>query len=131
MAMNPNGTDVHGLQGEQQGLPYAFGMAVYEYLSSSLYVRWAVVVVAWLSTVSMLQTKRPRIPNAQVHGSKGWWEPSFLLKLRFIYDAQNIINSGYKKVCLLVGHALSAVGDRANIVCNKSVQECPVRGASP
>ncbi|KAF1962419.1 cytochrome P450 [Byssothecium circinans] len=39
----------------------------------------------------------PRILGAPLHGSKGWWEPSLLLSIRFIYDAYNIIDTGYKK----------------------------------
>ncbi|KAL5114030.1 hypothetical protein ACEQ8H_008086 [Pleosporales sp. CAS-2024a] len=61
------------------------------------YIKWGGVVVTWLCFVSLLSPKIPRIDGAQVHGSRGWWEPSFLLKARFIFDAKNIISSGYKK----------------------------------
>jgi len=71
--------------------------------SNGYYVKWTVFVVFFASIVISLQPKRPRMLGAPLHGSKGWWEPSLLLSLRFIYDAYNIIDTGYKKVCFIFG----------------------------
>jgi hypothetical protein len=74
-------------------------IAVSRYLLLPNYIKLASATIVWLYLVSLLKSNPPRIHGAQVHGSKGWWEPSFWLKIRFIFDAENIISSGYKKVC--------------------------------
>lgn len=61
------------------------------------FVKWAFFAVFFALVVLSLQPKRPRILGAPLHGSKGWWEPSLLLGFRFIFDAYNIIDTGYKK----------------------------------
>lgn len=72
--------------------------SIYHYISFSQCIKLAGSLLVCFWALLFFQTKRPRILGAQVHGSRGWWEPSFLLKTRFIYDAYNLIGSGYAKV---------------------------------
>ncbi|KHN93731.1 Cytochrome P450 [Metarhizium album ARSEF 1941] len=90
-------THLPGPSGAKWGLLQQLDIEIYDSLSSSRYVKLAVIVLAWFWALSFLKPRRPRIPGAQVHGYRGWWEPSFLLKTRFIYDAYDIISSGYAK----------------------------------
>ncbi|KAI0889376.1 cytochrome P450, partial [Annulohypoxylon maeteangense] len=92
-----NGTHVQGLQGSEWGVSQRLNTDFHDYISSSKVIKLVGIVLLWLFAISFFQPKRPRIPGARVHGSRGWWEPSFLLKTRFIYDAYRIINSGYDK----------------------------------
>ena len=80
------------------GLTGELGRAAWEYVSSSRYPRLIGMVLLWFWALSFFQPKRPGIANAPVHGSRGFWEPDFVLKTRFIYDACRIISSGFEKV---------------------------------
>ncbi|KAI4597404.1 hypothetical protein KJ359_004510 [Pestalotiopsis sp. 9143b] len=71
--------------------------AVQERLLASKATTLLGVVLLWFWVLSFFQAKRPRVPGAQMHGSRGFWEPSFFLQLRFIWDAFGIISSGYEK----------------------------------
>jgi hypothetical protein len=48
--------------------------------------------------------RRIRVPNAPIHGYKSWFEPTFLLELRYARDAHKIIYSGYEKVCSIAAN---------------------------
>lgn len=91
MEAKSNGTQIQGEVEARWGF-------LLEYLFSSNLIKWAGISLLWFWATSFFQLKRPRIRNTPVHGSRGFWEPTFLLKIRFIYDAYNIINNGYAKV---------------------------------
>ncbi|PVI05734.1 cytochrome P450 [Periconia macrospinosa] len=71
-------------------------LTIRDYLSDGISIKWAFLAVIFALAILLLQPKRPRIKGAPLHGSKGWWEPSWLLSIRFIYDAYNIIDTGYQ-----------------------------------
>jgi len=50
---------------------------------------------------SLSVRRRIRVPNTPIHGYRSWFEPTFLLQLRYARDAHKIISSGYEKVCLI------------------------------
>lgn len=82
----------------EPGLISKLGWVVWDYLSSSRYIRLIGMLFLWFWALSLFQPKRPGIANAPVHGSRWFWEPDFILKIRFIYDAHSIISSGFEKV---------------------------------
>ncbi|KAI0008538.1 cytochrome P450 [Xylariaceae sp. FL0662B] len=47
--------------------------------------------------LSFFSPSCPRVTGSPVHGFRSWFEPTFLLKARFITGAANLIGSGYKK----------------------------------
>ncbi|KAI0143727.1 cytochrome P450 [Xylariaceae sp. FL1272] len=53
-----------------------------------LFVLWATVV---------FQPKKPRVPGSKVYGSKRFWEPEFLTRIRFTFAANDIIQQGCAK----------------------------------
>jgi hypothetical protein len=97
--MDTNSTKVWSAPLRSADLVEVVGSAVSRCLLLPNYIKLAGAIVVWLYLVTILKSNPPRIHGARVHGSKGWWEPSFWLQIRFIFDAQNIISSGYNKVC--------------------------------
>lgn len=75
------------------------GRAV-EYVRRASYSELAAIVIGFIWFLSYFHQQHPRVPGAQVHGYSSWFEPSFLLKIRFVTQAYDIIDSGYKKVRL-------------------------------
>jgi hypothetical protein len=55
--------------------------------------------VCWLSTI--LLQKKPGLANAPVHGYRSMFEPSLLLRARFITGARDVIMTGYERVSKL------------------------------
>jgi hypothetical protein len=53
--------------------------------------------VYWALT-SFAAYRRIRVKGAPVHGYWSWFEPTWLLQLRYAFTAHNIISSGYLKV---------------------------------
>lgn len=53
----------------------------------------------WALT-SLAAYRRIRVKGAPVHGYWSWFEPTWLLQLRYAFTAHKIISSGYLKVCL-------------------------------
>ena len=97
--MTSIGNHTQPLLGEALGfVDDVFFTATHYYHSSSTLTRLVTTVLLVWFTALLLSPRRPRVPGAKLHGFKGWWEPTFFLKTRFIYDAQSIINSGYAKV---------------------------------
>lgn len=96
--MAVNETFVQTMTTGELGIVRELGWVAYDYLSSSRYPKLIGIVLLWFWALSFFQPKRPGIPNAPVHGSRGFWEPEFVLKTRFIYDAYSIISSGFEKV---------------------------------
>lgn len=63
---------------------------------------WQVLILLaclYWSGSSFSVRRRIRVPNAPIHGYQSWFEPTFLLQLRYARDAHKIISSGYEKVC--------------------------------
>ena len=73
---------------------------VVEHLRQASYSKLAAIVIGLFSFLLFFRQQHPRVPGAKVHGYSSWFEPTFLLKIRFVTQAYNIIDSGYKKVRL-------------------------------
>ncbi|KAI9148468.1 Cytochrome P450 monooxygenase ATR4 [Paramyrothecium foliicola] len=93
--MSANGTSAEGSL-RAYGLPQEVVEETIQVLLLPKYVVVAGVALLWVWSISFLHRK-PRIPGAKVHGYRGWWEPSFILKARFLLNASSIIESGYEK----------------------------------
>lgn len=65
-------------------------MTTVEILASLACLYWALS--------SFAAYRRIRVPGAAVHGYWSWFEPTWLLQLRYAFTAHNIISSGYLKV---------------------------------
>jgi hypothetical protein len=50
---------------------------------------------------SLVLRRRITVANAPVHGYRSWFEPTFLMQMRYARDAHRIISSGYEKVRLI------------------------------
>lgn len=72
---------------------------VVNYLDRASYSQGTAILLGICWIISLLSgNKSPIVPGAKFHGYTSWFEPSFLLKIRFVTNASNIIESGYKKV---------------------------------
>ncbi|KAK8036504.1 hypothetical protein PG991_001641 [Apiospora marii] len=94
---------------EKLGPMSDLGRAAWDYVSASRYPRLIGMVLLWFWAL-FFQPKRPGIANAPVHGSRGFWEPDFFLKTRFIYDAYRIIGSGFDRVIRYLLDSISGLG---------------------
>lgn len=71
-----------------------------EHVRQASYSELAAVVIGFFWFLSFFRHQHPRVSGAKVHGYSSWFEPTFLLQIRFVTQAYNIIDSGYKKVGL-------------------------------
>ena len=69
-----------------------------EYVRRASYTELTAIAVGFVWFLSLFRQQHPRVPGAKVHGYSSWFEPAFLLKIRFVTQAYSIIDSGYKKV---------------------------------
>jgi hypothetical protein len=70
-----------------------------EFISSLSLLQGAVLFLCLFWGYSSLQVhRRVRVPGAPIHGYWSWFEPTWLLQLRYAKDAHKIIASGYQKV---------------------------------
>ncbi|KAI0124116.1 hypothetical protein BJ170DRAFT_686485 [Xylariales sp. AK1849] len=51
----------------------------------------------WWGVSSLLIRRRITVADVPVHGYRSWFEPTWLLQLRYARDAHKIISSGYEK----------------------------------
>ena len=80
-----------------------FSAPVANSMSSLTLFQAIVLFVCLFWAYSSLQvSRRIRVPGAPVHGYRSWFEPTWVMNLRYAKDAQNIIISGYKKVFLFI-----------------------------
>lgn len=71
-----------------------------EYFRRASYSELTAIAIGFVWFLSLFRQQHPRVPGAKVHGYSCWFEPAFLLKIRFVTQAYSIIDSGYKKVRL-------------------------------
>lgn len=70
-----------------------------EFVQSLSLVQGSVLFICLFWGWSSLQVhRRTKVPGAPVHGYWSWFEPTWLLQLRYAKDAHKIIASGYEKV---------------------------------
>ncbi|KAI1337309.1 cytochrome P450 [Xylariaceae sp. FL0016] len=60
---------------------------------------WALLApLGFLCCIALvLRPRRNRVHGASVSGRRWWWEPDFILQWRFIFNARDIINTGYRQ----------------------------------
>ena len=71
---------------------------VVEHLRHASYSELAAIAIGFFWFLSFFRQQHPRVPGAKVHGFSSWFEPNILLQIRFVTQAHDIIESGYKKV---------------------------------
>ena len=84
---------------ESQNLEILTHWAV-EHVRRASYTELTAIAVGFVWFLTLFRQQHPRVPGAKVHGYSSWFEPAFLLKIRFVTQAYSIIDSGYKKVRL-------------------------------
>lgn len=57
----------------------------------------ALLIGSILILLSLKQNGK-RVPGAPIHGHQYWWEPTIWSQMRFVFGAQGIVASGYRKV---------------------------------
>ncbi|KAF1994165.1 cytochrome P450 [Amniculicola lignicola CBS 123094] len=87
-----------GLSPHAPGQLSPIKLTVTDFLDSLSFPQAIGILLAFVFVLSsLLQKGRPKPPNAPYHGYRSWWEPTFLLKMRFIFRAKQIIHEGFMK----------------------------------
>jgi hypothetical protein len=83
---------------KNQAEPF-IGVPIAELISSLTFLQGSILFLCLFWGYSSLQVhRRTKVPGAPVHGYWSWFEPTWLLQLRYAKDAHKIIESGYQKV---------------------------------
>lgn len=69
-----------------------------DYVALASWTELSSLALGAIVLFNLLSPPPPRVPGAPVYGYRSKWEPSLLLRLRYVFGANEIIASGYQKV---------------------------------